>query len=86
MATNAEIEMRWIDAWNDLYDITGNSPIFPCMLDDYTVIDVDTLKGWLQDSVYDGWLIKVEAKMIHGKTVAFGSRWKEIDEDPDNVN
>ncbi len=73
--------MRWIDAWNHLYEITGDSPIFRCMLDDYTEVDVETMKGWLQNSVYEGWLVKVEARMIHGKTVAFGSRWREKDGD-----
>jgi hypothetical protein len=81
MATNGEIETRWIDAWNDLYEITGGSLVFGCMLDDHTPVDVETMKGWLQNSVYEGWLIKVEARLIHGKTVAFGSRWTEEYED-----
>jgi len=51
------------------------------MLDDYTAVDVETMKGWLQKSVYEGWLVKVEARMIQGKMVAFGSRWREKDGD-----
>jgi len=73
MATNEDVEMRWVSAWSDLSEITGGSPVFPCMLEDYTPVD----QSWLQNSAYDGWLVKVEAKKIHGKTIAFASRWRE---------
>ena len=29
MVSNAEIEMRWVKAWNDLYDIAADRTDFP---------------------------------------------------------
>ena len=80
MATNSDTEMQWVDAWNDLDSITGGSPVFRCMLDDFTEMNAETLKGWLQDSVYSGWHVKVEARLVYGKPFAFASRWKIEDQ------
>jgi len=58
-ATNAEIEMRWVDAWNDLLDIVGARRGVQCLLPDGSVVDVEQCKAWLQDSVYQGFLVQV---------------------------
>jgi len=64
MASNADMEMRWVEAWNDLLKIVGDTRDMPCQLPDWSVIDVEACKGWLQDSVYEGYLVKVEAGWI----------------------
>lgn len=76
MASNADIEMRWIDAWSDLYEIApqGENPC--CVLPDGRLVDVETCKGWLQDSAYQGWLVKVEKGQQNGENVVVASRWR----------
>src|SRR4051812_43638078 len=56
MATNSEIEMRWVEAWNDLLDIVKGRHGIKCLLPDGAIVDVEECKGWLQDSVYQGYL------------------------------
>jgi hypothetical protein len=58
MSTSSEREMRWIDAWNDMYDIIGMRWQFDCLLPDGSVVDIDTCQGWLQDSAYDDYRLK----------------------------
>ena len=60
MASNADIERRWVDAWNDVYDIVRNRQDMPCMLPDWSVVSLDECLGWLQDSVYQGFAVRVE--------------------------
>ncbi|HBI45406.1 MAG TPA: hypothetical protein DDY78_21520 [Planctomycetales bacterium] len=52
--------MRWVDAWNDVYDIIRGRREVPCMLPDWSIISVDECLGWLQQSVYEGYLVRVE--------------------------
>ena len=52
--SNAEIEMMWIDMWEQLYAIVGTHNDYPCVLPDYSVVDVDGCTGWLQDTIYKG--------------------------------
>ena len=59
MVSNADIESRWIDAWNALADIVRDRRNVPCMLPDFSIVDVETCQGWLQDSVYGGYLVSV---------------------------
>jgi hypothetical protein len=58
--SNADIEMRWVDAWNDLYDLAGKRRIITCLLPDGSVVDLEGGKEWLQNSVYEGYLVMVE--------------------------
>jgi hypothetical protein len=67
MSTNTELEERWIDAWNDLYDIVGKRWNVNCLLPDGSVVDVETCKGWLQDSAYQDYYLKVEEGWIMEK-------------------
>ena len=80
MASNEEIEMRWIAVWNDLYDLIRNQPNMKCQLPDWSVVDVEECKGWLQDSVYQGYFVRVELGWILGKPGVVASRWKDGDE------
>lgn len=78
MPSNADIEMRWVEAWNDLYDLIGKRTNVPCCLDSGQVVDVEACKGWLQESVYQGWEVKVEAGYILGKKGVLASRWRSF--------
>ncbi|AMV28910.1 hypothetical protein VT84_31240 [Gemmata sp. SH-PL17] len=79
MATNTEIEMRWIDAWNDLYDLVGSRHGVKCQLADSTVVDVEACKGWLRDSVYEGYHVRVETGWVLGRPGVIASRWRDQD-------
>jgi hypothetical protein len=67
MASNQEIEIRWIVAWRDLYEILNRRPDMPCQLPDGSVVDFETCKGWLQDQAYDGLLVGVSRGFVQGK-------------------
>ena len=56
--------MRWVDAWNDLYDIVRERRDMPCLLPDRSVVGVDDCLGWLQDSVYQGYTVHVQEGWI----------------------
>ena len=72
--SNADIEMRWVDAWNDLYEIVGGQLDVPCQLPDFSVVDVEECKGCLQDLVYKGYLVRVSAGWVgHRKGVVVSS-------------
>ena len=79
MASNADIEMRWVDAWNELHALVGSRRDVPCQLPDLSVVDVDECKGWLQRSVYEGYLVSVEIGWIGHRSGVIASR----SEDPD---
>ena len=76
MARNAELEQRWIDAWSDLAEIVGTRWDVPCALPDGTVVSAEECKGWLQDSAYEEWSIKVEEGWVLGKRGVVVSRWR----------
>jgi hypothetical protein len=59
MASKLEIEMRWADAWNDLYELIGDRNGIPYQLPDGAVVDVEVCKGWFQDRGYEGLLVGV---------------------------
>jgi hypothetical protein len=60
MASNTDIEMRWVDAWNEVYDIVRDQRDVPCLLPDWSIVSVDECLGWLQESVYQGIAVRVE--------------------------
>jgi hypothetical protein len=74
VASNSEIEMRWVDAWNKLHDIIGQRGDVPCQLPDWTIVDVEACKGWLQSSVYDGYLVDVEDGWVGHRKGVIASR------------
>lgn len=73
MPTNAEIEQRWIDAWNDLVDLARAIRGASCRLPDGQVVEIEECKAWLQESAYQGWHVGVEAGAIDG---IIASRWR----------
>jgi hypothetical protein len=75
MVSNADLEMRWVDAWNDLYEIVGREEM-PCLLPDGTEVSVEACKGWLQDSVYEGYLVSVARGWVRGRPAVVVTRWR----------
>ena len=71
---HAEIQMLWVDAWNDLYDIIGTREDFPCVLPDDSCVTAEACRGWLHRSVYDGFTVKVTRGWHQGRPAVVVSR------------
>lgn len=85
MPSNAEIEIRWVVAWGDLYDLVRDRRGVKCQLPDDRVVDVEECKGWLQDSAYEGYHVRVEGGWVLGEQGVIASRWREASEDRRNT-
>jgi hypothetical protein len=80
MASNAEIETRWIDAWSDLYEIVRDRAwCTSCLLPDGSVVDFEQCKGWLQDSAYEGYHVEVKQGWVNGRPGVVVSRSRPAD-------
>ena len=77
--SNSEMEMRWVDAWNALYDIVGDRSDVPCQLPDWSLIDVEACRGWLQESVYAGYHVRVEEGWVGHRRGSVMHRWLGTD-------
>lgn len=77
MTNNTEIEERWVEAWNNLFDIVGERWQVNCLLPDGAIVDIETCKGWLQESAYQGYCLRVEEGWIKGKYGIVVLRFKE---------
>jgi hypothetical protein len=77
MTTNIKLEERWIEAWNDLFDLVGERWQVSCLLPDGSVVDTETCKGWLQESAYQDYYLKVEEGWVRGKLGIVVFRYKE---------
>lgn len=64
VASNADIEMQWVDAWNAVYDIVGDRRDAPCLLPDWSIVSLDECLSRLQESVYLGYAVRVEAGWV----------------------
>jgi hypothetical protein len=73
MASNAEIEMRWVNAWDDLYELIQDRADTKCQLPDLSIVSVDACRVWLQEMVYAGYLVRVEKGWIQGSPGIFAS-------------
>lgn len=76
MATNAETEMAWVNAWEELVRIVADRPDMPCQLPDWSVVDVETCKGWLQQAVYEGYQVSVQAGYVGHRQGVIVTRWR----------
>ena len=76
MSSNADLERRWIDAWNDLFDIVGSRTDVPCHLPGGTVVDLEGCKGWLQEQAYAGWHVAVQESRSDGRLELIAFRWR----------
>ena len=55
--SNDETEMAWIDAWNELYELTYRFMPYSVFLPDGTKTEFDELQYWLQQSAYQGYCV-----------------------------
>lgn len=79
MTTNADREMFWINAWNDLIDIVKDLSV-KCLLPDGQIVDFEQCKGWLQESAYSGYIPAVSAGSVLGRPGVIASRRLDIPE------
>ena len=77
MASNPDVEARWVDAWNNLAEIVRDQRDVPCQLPDWSVVDPEACRGWLQDSVYGGYHVRVEAGWVGHRRGAIVHLWRE---------
>ena len=77
MTNKAETEQRWIEAWNDLYELADDRYDVKCLLPDGRVVDLEECKGWLQDAAYEGWWVKVEAGWVRGRRGIIALQWRD---------
>jgi hypothetical protein len=70
----ADVEMLWVDAWNDLYDIIAGREDYPCVLPDYSRVSPEECRGWLQQSVYDGVAVTVSKGWYKGRPAVVVAR------------
>ena len=78
MVSNAEIEMRWVKAWNAFYDIAADRTDFPCLLPDGKVVDINTCKAWLQDAIYKESLVQVRSGWGLGQRSAIVCKLSQV--------
>jgi hypothetical protein len=75
--SNADLEMRWVDAWNEMYEIIGHRNDTKCRLPDGTVVSVEECQGWLQQSALAGFRVRVESGSVMGGQGVVAFRWRE---------
>jgi hypothetical protein len=80
MGSKSDVEMRWIAAWDALCGILGDRRDAPCQLPDWSVINVQECLAWLQDSVYEGFLVRVESGWVGHLRGVVAHRWREGDD------
>ncbi len=67
MMNNLSKELEWIEAWNDLDELIGEEWNLIFLQPDWTEMDLEDCKGWLQDSAYQGYHIGVKQVWYKGK-------------------
>jgi len=48
-----------------------------CLLPECSVVDIETCKGWLQESAYQGYCLQVEEGWVRGKRGVVVFRYEE---------
>ena len=74
LVSNADVEARWVEAWDELLGLSGKRHDFRCMLPDGAIVDVETCLGWIRESVYAGCFITVRSCWLSGRPGALVSR------------
>lgn len=77
MSSNADLEALWTGAWSELAELTGVNSADLCLLPSGQLVGTEACRGWLQDSVYDGWQVGVASGWVTGKPGVIASRWRE---------
>jgi len=76
-SSNADIEMRWVNAWNEIYEVIGNRNDAKCLLPDGNVVNVEECQGWLQQSALAGFQVRVESGNVLGGLGVVVFRWRD---------
>jgi hypothetical protein len=74
MASNAETEMRWVNAWDALFGLLNDHPCAKCRLPDDSIVSVQECQRWLQESVYAGYEVHIQLGWIQGRRGIIVSR------------
>ena len=80
MAAADDVEMQWVNAWNEVYEIVADRWDVQCLLPDGNIVDPEVCRHWLQEMVYDGYCIQVEPGWVLGKQGIIASRWTKSEE------
>jgi hypothetical protein len=67
MSRNADIEMRWVALWEELFEVTGRNPSVVILDEDWNPISLDSAQGLIQDAVYSGQLPALESTWFKGR-------------------
>jgi hypothetical protein len=67
MSRNAEIEMRWVALWEELYEATAGQPSMVILDEAWNPISLDSAQGLIQDAVYAGRHPALESGWFKGK-------------------
>jgi hypothetical protein len=82
MANNAEIEMRWVSAWDELFALIQDRTDIKCQLPDFSVVNVEQCRAWLQEMVYAGYFVRVEKGWIQGRPGIIASCYRSDENAP----
>jgi hypothetical protein len=77
LSRSAALEALWTDAWSELAELTADDSALLCFLPDGQLVPAEICRGWLQDSVDEGWRVRVSAGWVLGKPGVIASRWRE---------
>jgi hypothetical protein len=79
----ADIEMRWIEAWNDLYKLIEDLHAYEIVLPTGERVAVEECQGWLQNIVYQGNLVALRRyTRKDGRHRIIVQRWPQDEPEP----
>ncbi len=65
-----EVEMRWLDYWNELFDRLDKSELKTVLrLSDCAELSLEDCKGWIQDQVYANLTLTFGTAHLRGKSI-----------------
>jgi hypothetical protein len=67
MARGADVEMRWVALWDELFEAIAADRSTVIVDEDWSVLSLEDGQGLLQDAVYDGLSPKLEATWFKGR-------------------
>jgi hypothetical protein len=78
MTSNPELEERWVEAWNNLFDLVAPEDRWQvdCLLPDGSIVDFETCQSYLQDSAYADYFLRVQVTWVRGKHGVAVDRYK----------
>ena len=64
---NTDIEMLWIDSWNELYELIEKHNVEHLLLENYQEATLESAQGFIQDSAYEGKAVDFKVDFFKGK-------------------